>query len=118
VRVIGLMSGTSADAIDAALVEWPDGAEARPFRLVAFRETPHPAALRDRIHALAAGRVAAGEALHELARLDVELGEAFAGAAIALPRRPASRPTRWPPTARPWATSRRTGRPCRSAIPR
>jgi len=78
------MSGTSADGIDAALVEWPDGAAARPFRLLAFRETPHPAALRDRIHALAAGRVAAGEALRELARLDVELGERFAEAALAL----------------------------------
>ena len=83
-RVIGLMSGTSADAIDAALVEWPDDAAARPFALLAFRETPHAPGLRDRIHALAAGRVPAGEALHELARLDVELGEAFAAAALAV----------------------------------
>jgi len=84
VKVIGLMSGTSADGIDAALVEWPGDASARPFELLAFQETPHPPALRDRIHALAAGRVPAGEALHELARLDVELGEAFAGAAQAV----------------------------------
>jgi len=83
-RVIGLMSGTSADGIDAALVEWPEDAAAQPFELLAFRETPHAPGLRDRIHALAAGRVPAGEALHELARLDVELGEAFAAAALAL----------------------------------
>ena len=39
--VIGLMSGTSADAIDVALVEWPEGRDARPFKLIAFREFPH-----------------------------------------------------------------------------
>ena len=27
--------------IDAALVEWPEGSEGRPFRLLAYRETPH-----------------------------------------------------------------------------
>ena len=30
------MSGTSADGVDAALVEWPDEASARPFRLLAL----------------------------------------------------------------------------------
>jgi len=76
------MSGTSADGIDAALVAWPDGAAARPFRLLAFRETPHPDALRDRIHALAAGRVPGPATLAELGRLDVALGEALARAAL------------------------------------
>ncbi len=83
-RVIGLMSGTSADGVDAALVEWPDGAEARPFRLLAQREEAFPAELQARVHALAAGRCAPGEALRELASLDVELGERFAAAAAAL----------------------------------
>ncbi len=81
-RVIGLMSGTSADAVDAALVEWPDGEAARPFRLLAHREDPLPAALQERIHRLAAGRCAPGAALRELAALDVELGERFAAAAL------------------------------------
>lgn len=84
VRVIGLMSGTSADAIDAALVDWPEGPAARPFRLIGFRETPLPAALQQRIHRLAAGRAAAADALRELASLDVELGERFAAAALEL----------------------------------
>jgi len=83
-RVVGLMSGTSADAVDAALVEWPAGEAARPFRLLAYREDPLAPALRDRIHRLAAGRVPGSEALRELASLDVELGERFAASARAV----------------------------------
>ncbi|MCP4241242.1 MAG: anhydro-N-acetylmuramic acid kinase [bacterium] len=75
------MSGTSADGVDAALMEWPEGTEPRPFRLLAFRELPFPENLQERIHRLAAGRSAPGEALRELAALDVELGERFASAA-------------------------------------
>jgi anhydro-N-acetylmuramic acid kinase len=85
-RVVGLMSGTSADAVDAALVEWPDDASARPFELLAFREDPLAVELQDRIHGLAAGRVPGTEALRELLRLDVELGERFAASAEAVVR--------------------------------
>lgn len=81
-RVVGLMSGTSADGIDAALVEWPDGAEARPFELLAFREIPLGAELQTRVHRLAAGRVPGEKALLELSTLDVVLGERLADAAI------------------------------------
>ena len=52
------MSGTSADGVDAALVEWPDGPEATPFRLVSFQETRFPPALQQRIHRLAAAEAA------------------------------------------------------------
>ena len=86
VRVIGLMSGTSADGVDAALVEWPDGPEARPFRLVAHVHGAFPVELQDRVHALAAGRVPAAQALRELATLDVLLGERFADAALDVAR--------------------------------
>jgi len=82
-RVIGLMSGTSADGVDAAVVEWPEGDAPRPFRLLAYREEPFPASLQQRIHTLAAGRCPPGEALRELASLDVALGERFAEAALA-----------------------------------
>jgi anhydro-N-acetylmuramic acid kinase len=82
--VIGLMSGTSADGVDAALVEWPDDEAALPFRLVAFEETPFEPALQERIHRLAAGRVPGEGALEELASLDVLLGERFAAASIAV----------------------------------
>ena len=47
-RVIGLMSGTSADGVDAALVEWPEGESERPLRLRAFRQDPFPPALQRR----------------------------------------------------------------------
>jgi len=83
-RVIGLMSGTSADGVDAALVEWPEGSAPRPFALIAFRQDPFPESLQARIHALAAGRLAPESALRELAALDVLLAERFAESAIAL----------------------------------
>ena len=79
--VIGLMSGTSADAVDAALVEWPDAELALPFRLVAFREFPLPKQTRDRIHGLGSR---SETALEDLSRLDVEMGELFGAAATAL----------------------------------
>lgn len=82
--VVGLMSGTSADAIDVALVEWPDSADARPFRLIAFREFPHPESLQSEIHRLAAGELEATEMLEELIRLDRVLADGFADAVLAL----------------------------------
>ena len=83
-RIVGLMSGTSADAIDVALVEWPDDREARPFRLIAFREFKHPQSLQSEIHRLAAGELEATEMLEELVRLDRVLADAFADAVLAL----------------------------------
>ncbi len=81
------MSGTSADGVDAALVEWPDGPATQPFRLLAFEETPLERELQERIHRLAAGRLPGGEVLAALAGLDVELGERFALAARAVAAR-------------------------------
>jgi len=79
-RVLGLMSGTSADGIDAALVDWPDDSAARPFELIGYRETPHESALQAEIHRLAAGDLPAGRILEEQVRLDRVLGDAFADA--------------------------------------
>ncbi len=77
---IGLMSGTSADAIDAALVRV--GRDPGDVSLVAFREQPIDEELRARIHALALGPIA----LRELVKLDVELGGLFAKAALGVAR--------------------------------
>lgn len=82
--VIGLMSGTSADGIDAALVEWADEGDGRPFALRGYLEERLPRELQARIHALGAGEVPGGEVLAELTRLDIELAERFAAAAAAV----------------------------------
>lgn len=82
--VVGLMSGTSADAIDVALVEWPDAGDPRPFRLMAYREYRHPESLQSEIHRLAAGEFEATGMLEELIRLDRVLADGFADAVLAL----------------------------------
>lgn len=82
--VIGLMSGTSADGVDAALVEWPEGADAQPFKLLGFIEQAFPGELQSRIHRLAAGKVPGQETLRELVALDILLAERFAAAAEAV----------------------------------
>ena len=82
--VVGLMSGTSADAIDVALVDWPEAPAAHPFELVAFREFPHPESVQKEIHRLAAGDLPAVGMLEELIRLDRLLADAFADATLEL----------------------------------
>lgn len=72
----GLMSGTSADGISAAVIR----TEGRRVRLLAHREFPYPKGLRGRIH-----RAARGEArTPELSALNWEIGRAFAAAAVRL----------------------------------
>lgn len=78
------MSGTSADAMDVALVEWPESSEARPFELLAYREFPYPEPFQKSIHALAAGQLPATEMLSELVRLDREIAERSADAVLSL----------------------------------
>lgn len=93
---LGLISGTSADGIDAALVEFAAPPAAEPFtaghsgkrswplRLVAARTTPYPPDLRRRVLALATSDAAIS--LDDYGRLDVEIGECFAAAAAAVLR--------------------------------
>ncbi len=80
---LGLISGTSADGIDAALVEFPDaGAQARGLRLLAAHVHPWAPPLRERLVAIGQGGEPAS--LDELGHLDVQVGQAFAAAAQAL----------------------------------
>jgi len=69
---IGLMSGTSADGVTAALVT----IGAKELRVVRHRTYPYSAALKKRV--LGAPNLS----VPELSRLNFELGEAFAAAAL------------------------------------
>lgn len=77
---VGLISGTSADAIDAALVRIPDALP--ELELLGLASTALPDALRKRIHAASDAPIE----LRELLDLDRELGERFADAALDLLR--------------------------------
>jgi anhydro-N-acetylmuramic acid kinase len=77
---LGLMSGTSMDAIDAALVDF-DGS---PLRILATSATRFDPVLKRRIAAVL--DFPDGVSLDEIGQLDVELGRAFAAAALALLR--------------------------------
>ena len=75
-RLVGLMSGTSMDAIDAVLVEFDD---ATP-RLVHGHSHPWPTTLVERIRDLARAEYVS---LDELGQLDALAGDSFAEAAQA-----------------------------------
>jgi len=75
---LGLISGTSADSIDAALVGFSDGLP----QVKATHTHAWPAALRERMLALAQGEAALD--LDAYGRLDVEIGHCFADAALQL----------------------------------
>ena len=78
--VVGLMSGTSADGVDAAVVELRGAPPALSWQVLAHQTVPHPPALRAEILACCdpqTGTVA------RLCTLNVWLGEAFAAAALA-----------------------------------
>ncbi|UCD00195.1 MAG: anhydro-N-acetylmuramic acid kinase [Phycisphaerales bacterium] len=76
-RVIGLMSGTSADGIDAALVE----ITGRRVRLLVFEVFPYPNALRRAILDLCRPESAR---LEDICHYNFVLGEVFADAVVRL----------------------------------
>jgi len=77
---VGLISGTSMDAIDAVAVDF----DAKPLRVVATGATAFDPDLRNRLAGIldAPGQAA----LDSIGQLDVEIGRAFALAALALLR--------------------------------
>ncbi|MFC5570972.1 anhydro-N-acetylmuramic acid kinase [Lysobacter yangpyeongensis] len=78
---VGLISGTSADGIDAALVRFAGEGHAH-CELVHGRTYPWPESLRARLIAL--GQGAAIDSIDEIGTLDVRIGEHFADAASRL----------------------------------
>ncbi|WP_334071456.1 MULTISPECIES: anhydro-N-acetylmuramic acid kinase [Paenibacillus] len=82
---VGLMSGTSVDGIDAAVVEIRGELDLKPqVRLVAFENFPYPASAREEIFALFDPRKAT---IDRVGRLNVWLGELFAEAALEVIRK-------------------------------
>ncbi len=77
---LGLISGTSADAVDAALVDFADSAP----RLIAAQATPYPQDLRTAILQLALGD--GSTSLDQLGALDEAIAEHFAACAEQLLR--------------------------------
>lgn len=78
-RVIGLMSGTSVDGIDAALVDISGSTDDLQATLITGETYPYPAELRDRILAVCAG---ASLSIADLAELDDAIATQFAQAAL------------------------------------
>lgn len=83
---LGLISGTSLDAVDAALVDFA----AHPPRPVVFHSHPFPADLRAALLALCHG--GGGDELRRMAQLDVQVGKLFGDAALAVLNRAAVAP--------------------------
>ncbi|MBI4230776.1 MAG: anhydro-N-acetylmuramic acid kinase, partial [Planctomycetes bacterium] len=76
---LGLISGTSMDGVDAALVEIAGEREPGAVRFVAGRTVPYPPGLAGRLRAAAGIRAVA-----EAPDLDREAGAAFAEVALGL----------------------------------
>ena len=78
---VGLMSGTSVDGIDAALVELSGSGDALSVKLLAFKNTPYPPAVREKIFELFKPERAT---VDKLGYMNFLLGEYFALAALAV----------------------------------
>jgi anhydro-N-acetylmuramic acid kinase len=78
-RVVGLMSGTSVDGIDAACVRISGSGPDMQVELESFQTVAYPPKLKQRVLSLCRG----GD-VTEVALLNFRLGEAFADAALAL----------------------------------
>lgn len=79
-RVVGLISGTSMDGIDAAAIEIERREGRIQFELLECATTPYPDALRAALDAIDPS--CAGVTLAQISSLNFALGEAFGGAVL------------------------------------
>ena len=77
---IGLMSGTSMDGIDAALVEFIDDGQ----KLIGYTSIPWPTELAERLRALS---IPGNNEIERLGHLDVEVANHFAAGTLDLLRK-------------------------------
>src|SRR5207302_6930280 len=84
VFVVGRMSGTSVDGIDAAVVDITEQADALAIKLLGYAESSIDERLRQRIHTLFNPE---RSRVDEVCEINVLLGEAFAQAAAVALRR-------------------------------
>ncbi|NIM20504.1 MAG: anhydro-N-acetylmuramic acid kinase [Candidatus Latescibacteria bacterium] len=80
---VGLMSGTSMDGIDAALVQMDAGLEQSNIELVAFKTRPYPEELKDNLMELATGQECTAE---DIALLQTSVAVGFANCFFELMR--------------------------------
>ena len=78
-RIIGLMSGTSADGIDAAVIHLGETDDGLSVTVLAFDTLSYPDGLREQIMDVSDPETSR---IDELCRLNFELGELFATAAV------------------------------------
>lgn len=86
-KILGLMSGTSVDGVDAALVELSGHGRDTRWSLIHYSQLALPAALRGAVLQISAGRDAqaplqTATPAGQIARLDAWIGEIFAVAAL------------------------------------
>ena len=82
-RIIGLMSGTSADGIDAAVIGLRETDDGLSVTVLAFNTASYPDGLRAKIMDVSDPETSR---IDELCRLHFELGELFAAAAVDVTR--------------------------------
>jgi anhydro-N-acetylmuramic acid kinase len=87
---VGLMSGTSMDGIDAALVRISGPGDNPRVRMLAFLKSTYPPDLRQRILRIATGKPTSSG---EISQLNFLLGELFAEAALRVCRKGRVPPT-------------------------
>ena len=88
-RVVGMMSGTSVDGVDAAVVEIGGSAGEPQVKLLAFENRPYPPAVREQIFALFRPETAT---VDKVGYMNFLLGELYAQSALSAIRKAGLRP--------------------------
>ena len=80
-RVVGMMSGTSVDGVDAALIEFSREGGAPRVKLLAFENTPYPQGVRERVFELFRPETST---VDRIGYMNFLLGELYARAALSV----------------------------------